>query len=570
MPGAPAAGERLDQNSLPLRSGRTRDMRFLDTDIPSAIALVVDGNAASRSVLAGMLRDAGVGSVVQAANLPEARRLLENRRFDIVLCEYHFDHDAMNGQELMDDLRQAALLPLRTVVVMISSEADYGHVAEAAEAALDAYLIKPHSEGALRERLTQSRQRKRALSDVIALVEAGRFDEAAERARQRADERGAAWVLAARIAAELYLRLARPNDATTMLDAILASGALPWARLGLARAQVEAGAVFQARRTLESLLGDHPGYADAYDVLGRVLLDEGKPAQAIDALARATELTPNSVGRRVKLGLLQFYYGDPREAIVHLDTAVRLGLNSRVFDLQGLVLQAALQFDRLDRRGLALSARTMSRLRSDTPGSQRLRRFEATVDMLHALLERRVPDAIAGLRNLLAECMAEDFDFEAACNLLMVLSRVDRVELHLADLPEHVHRLAERFAVSRTASEMLCGALRGSFAITERIRAAHAGIGALTEQAVSLTLQGRPRDAAVALLGQARRTLNAKLMDLAVHTLERHAPAIVDAEQLLADARALRQRYTVHGTQPRAARIDDARSMAAAFRPAAT
>jgi len=542
-------------------------MRPLDADIEQAVALVVDGNPASRTVLVAMLREAGVGTIVQATRAQEARRLLEHRRFDIVLCEFHFDHDAMNGQELMDDLRQAALLPLRTVVVMISSESDYGHVAEAAEAALDAYLIKPHTEGALRERLAQARQRKRVLAQVIELVEGERFEAAAECARRLSDERGPAWLPAARIAAELYLRLGRPVEAVPMLEAILRTGALPWARLGLARAHVEAGAVFQARRTLESLLGDHPGYADAYDVMGRVLLDEGKPAQAIEALGRATALTPHCVGRRVKLGLLHFYYGDPREALVHLDMAVRLGLNSRVFDLQGLVLQAALQFDRQDRRALALTAHSMSRLRSGTPGSPRLRRFEATIGILLALLERRVPDAVAALRGLLAEVMTPDFEFEAACNLLMVLSRIERVELHLADLGDHVDRLAARFAVSRTTCEMLCGALRGHFAVTERIRAAYAGIGASTEQAVSLTLEGRPRDAAVALLAQAQRTLNRKLMDLAVHTLERHGAAIADAASLLAEARDMLQRCASYGTQLRTARIDDARSMVAASRP---
>jgi len=542
-------------------------MRPLDADIERAVALVVDGNPSSRSVLVAMLREAGTGTVVQAMKVQEARRLLEHRRFDIVLCDYHFEHGAMNGQELMDDLRQAGLLPLGTAVVMISGEADYGHVAEAAEAALDAYLIKPHTEAALRDRLAQARQRKRTLADLIGLVEGEQFEAAASLAQQRSDARGPAWLQAARIGAELYLRLGRPAEAVQLLEAILRTGALPWARLGLARAHVEAGAVFQARRTLESLLGDHPGYADAYDVMGRVLLDEGKPAQAIEALGRATALTPNCVGRRVKLGLLHFYYGDPREALVHLDAAVRLGLNSRVFDLQGLVLQAALQFDRHDRRALALTAHSMARLRADAPQSPRLRRFEATIGILLALQERRVPEAMASLRALLAEIVAPDFEFEAACNLLMVLSRIDRAELHLSDLDDQVGRLAERFAVSHTTCEMLCGALRGSFAIIERIRAAHAGIGATTQQAVSLTLEGRPRDAAVALLAQARQTLNTKLMDLAVHTLERHGPAIADAAALLEEARGLQHRYASYGTQVRVARIDDARSMVAAARP---
>lgn len=539
-------------------------MRPLDADIDRAVALVIDGNPSSRSVLAAMLREAGVGTVLQTTRALDARKLLGHRRFDIVLCEFHFDRDAMNGQELMDDLRQAALLPLSTVVVMISSEADYGHVAEAAEAALDAYLVKPHTEDALRDRLAQARHRKRLLAPVIALVEAERFEEAADQARACCDAHGPAWLQAARLAAELYLRLGRPAESAAMLETILQCGALPWARLGLARAHVEAGAVFQARRTLESLLGDHPGYADAYDVMGRVLLADGQPGQAIEVLGRAVSLTPHSVSRRVKLGLLQFYYGDPREALAHLDIAVRLGLNSRVFDLQGLVLQAALQFDRRDRRALTLTAHSATRQRGLAPQSARLRRFESTTGILLALLERRVPEAIAELKLLLAEAMAPDFEFEAACNVLMVLSRVERAELHLSDLDDQVTRLAERFAVSRTSCEMLCGAVRGHLAVIDLIRRVYAGIGQIGEQAVSLVLEGRPRDAAATLLTQAGRTLNAKLMDLAVHTLQRHGPAIPDAADLLQQALQLQQRHAVYGAQPRRPRIDDARSMVAA------
>lgn len=543
-------------------------MPSLDADIGAAAALVVDGNGSSRAVLAATLREFGVGSVVQATRAQDARRLLEQRRFDIVLCEYHFDRDPMNGQELMDDLRQAGLLPLHTVVVMISSEADYGHVAEAAEAALDAYLIKPHTGAALRERLLQARQRKRALAGVLALVEASRFEAAAELAQAQCEARGPAWVQAARIAAELWLRLGQPARAVAMLEVVLRTGALPWARLGLARAHAEAGAVFQARRTLESLLGDHPGYADAYDVMGRVLLDQGEAGQAIEALRRATALTPHCVSRLVKLGVLQFYFGDPRQALDQLELAVQLGVNSRVFDLQGLVLLAALQFDRRDRRGLALSLHTMTRLRSAAPDSPRLRRFEAVIGILQALALRRVPEAIAALRAALAEAMVPDFEFEAACNLLLLLSRLDRGELHLSDLADQVSVLAARFAVSRTTCELLCGALRGDLAMSDTIRNAYAGIGQVAEQAVSLTLEGQPRDAVLRLLDGAQRTLNAKLMDLAGHTLRRHQEAIADAPALQARAAALQQRFASYGTQPGRSRIDDARTLVAAARPA--
>ncbi len=542
-------------------------MRPLDEFIAHAVALVVDGNAASRSACTRMIREAGVAEVVQAAHPKDARQLIETRRFDIVVCEAHFDRDPMSGLELMDDLRQAGLPPLSTVVVMISGEAGYGRVAEAAEAALDACLIKPHTEDALRERLRQARARKRLLSDVIERVEAEDFAAAVVLAQARADERGPAWLQAARIGAELWLRLGQPARAQPLLEAVLQTGALPWARLGLARAQVEAGAVFQARRTLESLLADQPGYADAYDVMGRVLLDQGDTWAALEALSRAVALTPHSVARRLKLGLMGFYFGDPREALDHLEAAARLGLNSRVFDRQGLVLLAALQFDRRDRRALAVTAHSMTRLRGDAPGSARLRRFDEVIGILHGLAQRRVPEAVTRLKAMLAEGLAPDFDFEAACNLLMVLSRVDRAELHLSGLDDQIVRLAERFAVSRTTCELLSGALRGDLALTERIRSAYAGIGAFAEQAVSQTLAGRPRDAVCALLEQARRTLNAKLQDLALHTLERHAEAIDDAEVLRQALLELQQRSRSYGTQVRLARIDDARSLVSAARP---
>ena len=90
----------------------------------------------------------------------------------------------------MDDLRLAQLLPLSTVVVMISSEAGYTKVAEAAEAALDAYLIKPHTADALRQRLIQARQRKRALQEIFALIEKGALVEAAEICQVRYKTRG--------------------------------------------------------------------------------------------------------------------------------------------------------------------------------------------------------------------------------------------------------------------------------------------------------------------------------------------------------------------------------------------
>jgi hypothetical protein len=105
-------------------------------------------------------------------------------------------------------------------------------------------------------------------------------------------------------------------------------------------------------------LSEQPGYADAYDVMARVLLDQGLPDQALSASREALSLTPGSIARLVKHGLLAFFYGDPGEAREALTRAAPFGLNSKTFDLQGLVLLAMMQFDKGDARA-TLSPRVL-------------------------------------------------------------------------------------------------------------------------------------------------------------------------------------------------------------------
>lgn len=533
----------------------------LDSEISKARALVVDSNAGSRSALVAMLREFAVPEIVQARKAQEARRLLETQRFDIVLCEYHFDDEPVSGQDIMDDLRLSHLLPLSTVVVMISSEAGYAKVAEAAEAALDAYLLKPHTADALRERLVQARQRKRMLADIIALVQKEDYIAAAEMCQLRFHTRGPAWVQAARIGAELWLRLGKPHAAQELFDAILLVGAVPWARLGVARTQYDSGSTAQARRTLESLLNELPSYADAYDVMGRVLLDQGHPDMALDALRQATALTPGSVARLVKHGLLAFYYGDPKEAADTLAKAARLGLNSRIFDLQGLVLLAMVQFDLGDRRGLAQSLSAMVAARVPQTGSPRLRRFELVIGVLHSLLDRRVADAVSQLRELIAEIVLPNFEFEAACNLLSVLARFSKNELKLEDVNEDALKLARRFAVSKTTADLLVRASFGHAPFEEAVRRSYAQICQQAEEAVSKTIGGSPAEAVQMLLASADESLNAKLVDLALHTIERHHDRIPDADVLLQRAKLLHQRYHGYGTQVHLSKGGDPRIM---------
>jgi tetratricopeptide (TPR) repeat protein len=339
-----------------------------------------------------------------------------------------------------------------------------------------------------------------------------------------------------------------------MLEAVLATKALPWARMGIARSHYRAGSLNNARRTLESLLSEQPGYVDAYDVMGRVLLDQGDTVGSIEAMRRASELTPGSVARLQKFGVLAFYYGNQEEATEALQRATNIGVSSKAYDMQGLVLLAALQYDRRESRQLALSQATMKRVLREAPNSARLQRFAGVVDCLYFLATRRVPEAVMQVRQMLGSVQEPQFDFEAACNLLMLVTRLYAEETRLDDIEHPMNLLAQRFAVSKTTSEMLASAARHQEDLVGPIRLAYAHINALAEAAVSLSIAGKPAAAVQELLNQAEQTLNSKLLDLANHTLERHRAAIADAAQLQGRIEALRNRYHTYGTQVRLTR----------------
>jgi len=96
---------------------------LVDRDAPKGLALVIDANPMSRSLLADHLRSFGFGTVKTAQRMAEAREMLEHRRFDIVVCDDEIRPGGESGQDLLDELRREHLLPYTTVFVMVTSEA---------------------------------------------------------------------------------------------------------------------------------------------------------------------------------------------------------------------------------------------------------------------------------------------------------------------------------------------------------------------------------------------------------------------------------------------------------------
>ncbi|RVT54213.1 response regulator [Rubrivivax albus] len=526
-------------------------MMMLDKDIDRAHALVIDGNPSSRSIITAQLRDLGVPNIVQAPRLSDGRRRLETQRFDIVVCEQVFPGEDMTGQELLEDLRRANLLPYDTVFVMVTGEARYEHVAEAAESALDSYLLKPYAASTLCERLRHARHRKRSLSQIFAAMEAGELELAAALCLKRYREQGEYWLYAARLGAELLLRLSRHDIAAKLYEAIIESRAVPWARLGVARTQVDAGQLNQARKSLETLLSSEPDYADAWDVMGRVQVEQGRFDEALETYRKAASLTPGSIPRLQKQGLLAYYNGDLQEAEKLLDRAVLLGVNSKMFDMQSLVVLGLARFGLKDAKGLQRCKENLEHFAKRGGENERLERFVILVTSLERMAAGQKTRAVELAETLTAQRSDATLDIEAACNLLALLAELTQAGACIEDVGTCVLELARRFSTSRSVGELLTRAVARHPPFLELVEQGHADVLSLSEKAMNHVLEGHASRALEGLMEAARSTLNAKLVDTAAATLQRYRQKIENPETWDASIEDMRRQYALSWAAPR-------------------
>nr|WP_251140649.1 response regulator [Rhodoferax sp. U11-2br] len=520
-----------------------------EDDLSTSSALVIDANPTSRSMLVSQLRDFGMGRVVQVARLQDARRQLELRSFDVVLCELHFDGETMTGQDLLDDLRRNQLLPFATVFIMVTGEATYAKVAEAAESALDGYLLKPHTANQLAERLHQARFRKTSLQEIFTAIEAEDFETAATLCQQRFESKGLFWLYAARVGAELMLRLGKTAQAQKLYQAVVAAKTLPWARLGVARALMDEGQVTRATSVLDNLISEEPNYTDAYDVMGRAQFEQGKFDAALSTYKLASDMTPASITRLQNLGLMSYYCGDRQGAEAMLDRTTRIGLYSKMFDCQTLVLLALVRFETGNRKGLQRCRDDFARLIKRHPGNARQERLSGIVEALHLIDQGQFVQAVTSIRSQCQRIKSPDFDFESAANLLALLAQLANKTIQLDEVEQVVDTLGKRFAGTRALAELLAGSAAIYPPYAELVRTAHASILKLTETAMTLSMRGDPQAAVIELIRHGQETLSGKLIETAYLVMHRYADQIKNAAELNHMVQELRRHYNTKLTR---------------------
>jgi tetratricopeptide (TPR) repeat protein len=433
---------------------------------------------------------------------------------------------------------------------MLTNEATYLKVAEAAESSVDSYIVRPYSAGSLYDRIEQARLRKAALYPIYRALEEQRYEDAIGMCQTRFQERGAQWLQAARLGAEILLRLERFDEAEKLFQAIWDADPKPWAKLGVVRTQLDSGNPYRAKETLAALIEAEPDYPEAYDVLGRVQMELGQFQTALDNLEKAVAITPMAIGRLQRLGMLAYFCGDRHHAEDLLERSTYLGLDSKMFDGECLVLLALSAFQQGSPAQVERHlAELRKRLRSNAM-DVRLKRFTDTVTVLSLVLQMHKEKAKNLAHALCKDIDAPDFDMEAACNLLAMLSLVEHHGLTVEDDQQVVERLGRRFATSKAMGELLANAASAHPPFADKLRSSQDEMVQRIEKSVRQASDGQPDSALVELYQTASTTLNAKAVESAWLVLQRYAGQIPNASDMQAKVGQLREGYGTARNKP--------------------
>ena len=275
--------------------------------------LLVDDFQGMRQLLRESLRNLGARFVDQAGSGGEAITMLQQTRYDVVLCDFNLGA-GKNGQQVLEECKVRELVRPTTVWIVVSAEKSVESVMGAAEYQPDAYLIKPITEEVLLSRLNRAWHRKQVFKQIDQSYHEKDYLKAAKLCDVKVDANKVHALDLLRMKALLLLKSGLDEEAKQVYERVLAVRDFVWAKAGLAKIRMKNGDYQVARDMFKEIIAENRYFIDAYDQLAVAFQHLGQFEDAARILESAAKLSPNSVLRQRNLGEIALKLGNTAQA----------------------------------------------------------------------------------------------------------------------------------------------------------------------------------------------------------------------------------------------------------------
>lgn len=296
-------------------------------DYKTKTALVIDDYPSMRSAFKMALASFGLTKVDLAASGSEAVMRVRGTKYDVIISDYNLG-EGRDGQQTLEEMRHRALIGLETAYLMVTAESIYERVVAAAELAPDDYLIKPFNGEIMRTRLNAILYKKEVFRSVYRNFTQGNLEQSLEGCDAILKTYPKFLVDALRFKGEVLIAMGNFEAAEMLYKQVISMRAVPWSRLGLAKALHLQRKDPAAEELLLDIANQHPELVASYDMLADVQQTQNKLKEAQYTLQRGVTVSAKSPRRQRRLGEVAYQNGDLRCAEGAFKSAIDKGRNS--------------------------------------------------------------------------------------------------------------------------------------------------------------------------------------------------------------------------------------------------
>ena len=306
--------------------------------------LVIDDFENARKSARAMLLKMGVQQIYEAANAREAMSLIQKNFFHVVLCDFNLGV-GMDGQQLLEELRLNKILSYQTTYVMVTAETSREMVMGAVEIHPDDYLAKPYAFDSLAARWKRWIQRSSELKVVLTALDNGEVELIVDECNRiiQQNPRYRAW--AQKLLSETLIKTDQLAQAEIMLSEWQSRREQPWIWLELAKISYASGDLSQAEEYVNKLIGLHPNYAQAYDLLAEIFRHKNELQKQYDTLATAVKISPRNHERQGKLASISYRLDNLQSASKALKDAIALKNHTSLHNIEDYQRLLAIQVE---------------------------------------------------------------------------------------------------------------------------------------------------------------------------------------------------------------------------------
>lgn len=284
-----------------MRNTESNRRRPAQVDYSRLLFLVVDPAKEMRGAMTMTLSSMGASKVIFATRIGDALSQIQKHDVDIVLCEYDLEHSA-DGLHLLEEIKHRNLCKQSTVFMIVTAERRAQNVIGAVEQAPDDYLLKPFTGEALSKRLDKAIRKKLEFRCVDDAMRNNEYLRAIEECNQRIGNRDEYTLDFMKLKGRLSLMIGDFQGAKQVYTGVLAARPVPWAKMGLGKAEYHLKNLATAEHQFKEVLETNGQVMEAYDWLAKTHTAQAEYAAAQSILQNAVNLSPTIVNRQKALG----------------------------------------------------------------------------------------------------------------------------------------------------------------------------------------------------------------------------------------------------------------------------